>query len=53
VFPIRKGPGFGFDRTTFFAAGYAQFKDGSGWVGWTSGKATTGATIAFPRRTAR
>jgi hypothetical protein len=34
TFPIRKGTGFGFDPETFFDAGYAQFNDGSGWVGW-------------------
>ncbi len=34
AFPIRKGSGFGFDRRTFFNGGYAQFNDGSGWVGW-------------------
>jgi hypothetical protein len=34
AFPIRKGTGFGFDPTTFFDGGYAQFNDGSGWVGW-------------------
>jgi hypothetical protein len=32
--PIRKGSGYGFDRRTFFDGGYAQFNDGSGWVGW-------------------
>jgi hypothetical protein len=34
AFPIRKGTGFGFDRRTFFDSGYAQFNDGSGWIGW-------------------
>jgi hypothetical protein len=34
AFPIRKGTKYGFDRTTIFDAGYAQFNDGSGWVGW-------------------
>jgi hypothetical protein len=34
AFPIRKGSGYGFDRRTFFNGGYAQFNDGSGWVGW-------------------
>jgi hypothetical protein len=32
--PIRKGSGYGFDRLTYFNSGYAQFNDGSGWVGW-------------------
>jgi hypothetical protein len=32
--PVRKGTRFGFDRTTIFDGGYAQFNDGSGWVGW-------------------
>jgi hypothetical protein len=34
AFPVRKGTGFGFDRTTVFGSGYAQFNDGGGWVGW-------------------
>ena len=34
AFPIRKGSGFGFDRKTYYNGGYAQFNDGSGWVGW-------------------
>ncbi len=34
AFPIRKGTSYGFDRTTIFDAGYAQFNDGDGWVGW-------------------
>ncbi|HEX7300479.1 MAG TPA: hypothetical protein VF257_15890 [Solirubrobacteraceae bacterium] len=34
AFPIRKGTDYGFDRQTFFDGGYAQFNDGSGWVGW-------------------
>jgi hypothetical protein len=34
AFPVRKGTSYGFDRTTIFDAGYAQFNDGDGWVGW-------------------
>ena len=34
AFPVRKGTSYGFDRTTIFDAGYAQFNDGGGWVGW-------------------
>jgi hypothetical protein len=34
AFPMRKGTSYGFDRTTIFDSGYAQFNDGSGWVGW-------------------
>jgi hypothetical protein len=34
VFPVRKGTEFGFDRSTVLEGGYAQFTDGSGWVGW-------------------
>jgi hypothetical protein len=34
AFPVRKGTSYGFDRTTIFDAGYAQFNDGNGWVGW-------------------
>jgi hypothetical protein len=34
AFPIRKGTDYGFDRSTMFDGGYAQFNDGGGWVGW-------------------
>jgi hypothetical protein len=34
AFPIRKGIDYGFDSTTFFNSGYAQFNPGDGWVGW-------------------
>jgi len=34
AFPIRKGVDYGFDSTTYFNGGYAQFNTGSGWVGW-------------------
>jgi hypothetical protein len=34
AFPIRKGNEFGFSRTLVFSAGYAQFNDGDGWIGW-------------------
>jgi hypothetical protein len=34
AFPIRKGSGFGFAPDTYYNGGYAQFNDGSGWVGW-------------------
>jgi len=34
AFPVRKGTEFGFDRSTVFDGGYAQFSDGSGWIGW-------------------
>jgi hypothetical protein len=34
AFPVRKGTEFGFDRSTVLDGGYAQFTDGSGWVGW-------------------
>jgi hypothetical protein len=35
VFPIRKGKAYGFPQTTFFRDGYAEFKQGAKWVGWT------------------
>ena len=35
VFPIRKGSAYGFSNTSYFADGYAQFRSGSSWVGWT------------------
>jgi hypothetical protein len=35
VFPIRKGGYYNFPVTTYFHDGYAQFKSGSSWVGWT------------------
>lgn len=34
AFPIRKGIDYGFDRTTYFDNGYAQFNGGNGWIGW-------------------
>jgi hypothetical protein len=34
AFPIRKGIDYGFDRTTYFDNGYAQFNAGGGWTGW-------------------
>jgi hypothetical protein len=34
AFPVRKGIAYGFDRSTVFESGYAQFNDGDGWVGW-------------------
>jgi hypothetical protein len=34
AFPIRKGIDYGFDRTTYFDNGYAQFNGGAGWIGW-------------------
>jgi hypothetical protein len=34
AFPIRKGIDYGFDRTTYFDSGYAQFNAGDGWIGW-------------------
>jgi hypothetical protein len=34
AFPIRKGNEFGFSRGLIYSKGYAQFNDGSGWVGW-------------------
>ena len=34
AFPIRKGVDYGFDTTTYFDSGYAQFNTGDGWLGW-------------------
>jgi hypothetical protein len=34
AFPMRKGNEFGFSRGLMYSNGYAQFNDGSGWVGW-------------------
>jgi hypothetical protein len=34
TFPVRKGTRFGFDRSTVYSGGYAQFSDGDGWKGW-------------------
>jgi hypothetical protein len=34
AFPVRKGNEFGFSRKLVFSAGYAQFNDGDGWIGW-------------------
>lgn len=35
AFPIRKGVAYGFQPTTYFPDGYAQFEQNSSWVGWT------------------
>jgi hypothetical protein len=35
AFPIRKGLAYGFQKTTYFADGYAQFNQNGSWVGWT------------------
>lgn len=35
TFPMRKGSKESFSTTTYFPDGYAQFKNGSSWVGWT------------------
>jgi hypothetical protein len=34
TFPVRKGTRFGFDRSTVYSGGYAQYSDGDGWKGW-------------------
>jgi hypothetical protein len=34
AFPLRKGSEYGFAPDTYYNGGYAQFNDGSGWVGW-------------------
>jgi hypothetical protein len=35
AFPIRQGNDYGFDASTFFDRGYAQFTEpGVGWIGW-------------------
>lgn len=49
VFPIRKGSAYNFARTTYFPDGYAQFKSGSSWVGWTQWGVTnrTDADLQF------
>ena len=35
AYPIRKGVAYGFQNTTYFPDGYAQFNQGGSWVGWT------------------
>jgi hypothetical protein len=35
LFPIRKGYAQGYQNTTYFSDGYAEFKQGGSWVGWT------------------
>jgi Putative Ig domain len=35
AFPIRKGLAYGYQATTYFADGYAEFSHGGNWVGWT------------------
>jgi hypothetical protein len=34
AYPMQKGTAYGFDKLTYFPDGYAQFKSGTGWVGW-------------------
>jgi hypothetical protein len=34
AYPLRDGTRYGFSSATLFAAGYAQFNTGDGWVGW-------------------
>lgn len=49
VFPIRKGGYYNFANTTYFHDGYAQFKSGASWVGWTEWGVTnrTDADLQF------
>jgi hypothetical protein len=35
TFPIRKGFAYGFQNTTFFPDGYAEFEQNGTWTGWT------------------
>jgi len=35
AYPIRKGVAYGFQNTTYFPDGYAQFNQNGPWVGWT------------------
>ena len=35
TFPIRKGSGYGFQSTTFFPDGHAEFEQNGSWNGWT------------------
>ncbi len=35
AFPIRKGLAYGFQNTTYFPDGYAEFQQNGSWVGWT------------------
>jgi hypothetical protein len=35
AYPIRKGVAYGFQKTTYFPDGYAQFNQNGSWVGWT------------------
>jgi hypothetical protein len=34
TFPLRKGSAFGFDGSTIFSWGYAQFSSSGSWAGW-------------------
>ena len=40
AFPIQKGLSYGFDSTTYFPDGYAEFIQNGSWVGWTQWGAT-------------
>lgn len=35
AFPIRKGLSYGYNKSTFFSDGFAQFLQAGAWVGWT------------------
>ncbi len=35
IFPIRKGLAYGFQNTTYFPDGYAEFEQNHSWNGWT------------------
>jgi hypothetical protein len=35
TFPVRKGSGYGFQPTTFFRDGHAEFEQNGSWTGWT------------------
>lgn len=49
TYPIRKGSYYGFKANTFFPDGFAQFKQGGTWVGWTQWGVTnrTDADLQF------
>jgi hypothetical protein len=35
IFPIRKGLAYGFQNTTYFPDGHAEFEQNGLWFGWT------------------
>ncbi|HWC20225.1 MAG TPA: hypothetical protein VG498_24635, partial [Terriglobales bacterium] len=44
VFPMYKGVVYGFTSSSYFADGYAQYNNGTGWSGWSTSDGQTNRT---------